>query len=127
MARYLLLTFDNDGDADAFAQSLKDGTVFHEWKNPEGDGGHYGYLDSEHVTLRAVWQKPTKFCECKNPGERQPLSAKYQWRVHVECKKPIAGQMQHPRNLLEPLDQVPRHTERSIYLGVVEGQKKKLP
>jgi hypothetical protein len=126
MARYVLLTFDKDEDAEFFVTSLAEGTVFCQHKEPGQDAGQYGYVDPRHVSVRAVFQKPTKFCECADPGDKSVLSAKFQWRIHYPgCKRPKSGVMQHPRNLLDPVDQHPKY--RDIYLGVREGPRPKMP
>jgi hypothetical protein len=107
-------------------RSLEEGTIFCARKNADEEFGDYGYLDPRHTTVRAVFQKPTKFCECSDPGESSPLSKKYHWRIHHPgCNKPKPGLMQHPRNLLDPEDMKPQY--RNIYLGVREGPKREMP
>jgi hypothetical protein len=88
MARYVLLEFDDDNDAEAFAEMVKHGA-------PE-------------ATMRAVgmYKKPTMFCECPNPGDKSVLGKKYNWWVHKDCGRPKAGHWQNPRNLLKPDERI---------------------
>jgi len=116
MARYVLLSFDDNAEAERFIEAVKQRDVFFSAANPNGEGGSYGYF-SDNVFTRAVWGKPVKFCECTNPGDNSVLGAKFGWWVHRPCGRPKKGQWQHPKNLIEPLTH-PR--ERSAYLGIEE-------
>lgn len=84
MAKYVLLEFDNDDEAEAFTSVLQD--------------------DIETAVMRAVgvYKKPTIFCDCSNPGDKSVLGAKWGWWVHKECGRPKKGNWQNPRNLLKP-------------------------
>lgn len=118
MARYVLVEFDDNTVAEEFVESLKinGGTYY------RGADEHMHDVDPEKARVRAFFAKPTQFCDCKPPSDRQPLSKNYQWRVCPKCNKPIRGQWQHPRNLLDPLGIDPR--ERYLYLGIIEGRAK---
>lgn len=83
MARYVLVSFSNDAEAEAFVQTLQAG-------------------QDATMTVEAVWKKPTLFCECPDPGDKSVLGQKYNWRVHAACGRPKKGMWQNPRNLLYP-------------------------
>lgn len=102
MAKYVLVEFANNDEAEAFASTI-------------ADAG-----EASSLTVRAIFQKPTQYCECP-PSDKSVRGKKYGWWVHKVCGKPKRGQWQHPRNLLDPQDLKPK--ERTIYLGVVEGGK----
>lgn len=118
MAKYVLVEFDDDKDAEFFMKSLAVGSVFIEYGD-DSIGGEYGYVDKDKARTKAFFQKPTKFCQCKRPSDRQPLGKKYGIRVCTYCRFPIRRQWQHPRNLMLPEDFNPKY--RTLYLGVVEG------
>jgi hypothetical protein len=82
MAKYVLVEFDRDEDADAFADTLQ---------GPD-------------TTVRAIglYKKPTQFCECPNSGEKSAFGQKWGWFVHKDCGKPRKGVYQGPKNLLDP-------------------------
>lgn len=76
--RYVLLEFDDAAMAKAYVAKVN---------------GQYGMpVDSEkRVRVRAVWAKPSKFCECTkgdrgtNPYRRGEKSG---WWVHAPCGRP---------------------------------------
>lgn len=78
MARYVLLEFDDNAAAQKFVAKVN---------------GEYHAVDSDFSTRRvkAVWGKPTKFCECvrgtkgANPFYRAKKSG---WWVHYPCGRP---------------------------------------
>lgn len=133
MARYILVTIEDNAEADAFVQALEEGNVIFLRKRVQ-DEVMYGHL--EGAAIRAVWMKPTKFCECAKPGNRSVRGEKYGLYVHLDCKRPKRGAWQHPRNLHSPVPSAAAmaehlHTaepanlkpgERDIYLGVLEPQ-----
>jgi hypothetical protein len=86
MAKYVLLAFDNDEDADqfiAFTNQYKVTLI----------GPQYDATELP-TALRAVYKKPTKFCEgagCTQSGKGRPgftRGTKYGWWVCANCKKP---------------------------------------
>jgi hypothetical protein len=86
MAKYVLLAFDSDADADAFvADTMSEGYVY------GGAGGHLENLSEVRCTVRGVWKKPTQFCQCVG-GRKMSRSftrgLKYGWWVCVTCHKP---------------------------------------
>jgi hypothetical protein len=85
VARYVLLSFDDNDDAEVFIANLHD----------------VGYLMSVDTrtgvrklaaAVRGLWAKPTKYCECKGGGRSGfTRGKKYGWWVHVNCGKPTKG------------------------------------
>jgi hypothetical protein len=120
MARYVLLEFSDNKEADLFTVAIgQAGGVF--FSSDSGTGvGAYGYIDPTKVRARAVFAKPTGFCECPTLSDNSSRGKKWGWYVCVKCKKPREGQWQHPRNLLDPID-IPT-TQRQLYLGVIEPE-----
>lgn len=108
MAKYVLVAFDKDEDADAFVKTVQD--------NREVLAGyHYDPMIFE-ATVRGVWRKPTKFCDCKGHSGPYTRGQKYGWWVHVKCKKPmktwIIGHMWYTAlgtNLLPISDDAPEY------------------
>lgn len=94
MARYVLLSFDNDQEADEFVAAFqRPGGAFY-----MGADGHFHQTDEEGTFVRAMYQKPTKFCDCGTatglPFARKSSytrSLKYGWMVHTQCKKPTTN------------------------------------
>lgn len=63
-----------------------------------GADGHFHQTDEEGTFVRAMYQKPTKFCDCGTatglPFARKSSytrSLKYGWMVHTQCKKPTTN------------------------------------
>jgi len=87
LAKYLVLSFENDADADGFIKALQ----WHEqamvpYIEQLFDAGNYEFVDCELV---AVYKKPTKFCECTATKKRGwTRGKKYGWWVCDQCKKP---------------------------------------
>jgi hypothetical protein len=78
MARFILLEFANDTEAEDFAGAVLSTKLESSWKT---------------MKLWGIFQKPTKFCECV--GGRKTASGytrgiKYGWWVCAKCKKPTA-------------------------------------
>lgn len=77
MARYVLVEFDDDAAARKFVEKVN---------------GNYGLPEGERkFRVRAVWGKPTKFCDCI--GARKGLMGfrrgeKSGWWLHTECGRP---------------------------------------
>lgn len=73
MAKYVLLAFDDDAYADAFVEF--------------GVGDH-----DIAATVRGVWRKPTKFCECVGVRAKSfTRGKKYGWWVCATCMKPTVA------------------------------------
>lgn len=78
MARYVLVEFDDNAKAKAFVEKVN---------------GEYGMPQNPErgFRVRAVWGKPTKFCDCIGarkgmfPYFRAPKSG---WWVHSDCGRP---------------------------------------
>lgn len=84
MAKYVLLAFDDDAEADKFVEHHGEGIML---SAPMEEPGLYTYLKP---TVRAVFKKPTQFCSCT--GEKSfTRGQKYGWWVHAKCKKPMEG------------------------------------
>lgn len=90
MAKYVLLQFDNDDEADKFVKETQEQRAV--WTdNPDGLGGvnNDGFLELA-CFVRGVWKKPTKFCECKGDMRKRAFTRgrKYGWWVCNKCGKP---------------------------------------
>lgn len=126
MARFVMLRFEDNKEADAFVKSAQDKTVFHGVvAEPSRDDVANGFSESfKYVTTAAeavaLWADPTKLCAChppwKLPNHKEPSaglqcnavrSANYGWLVCGQCSKPHPHQFQHPKNLLVP-DETPQ-------------------
>lgn len=78
MAVYVLVEFDDNAQAKRFVEKVN---------------GHWGAVAGDYMSrrVRAIWYKPTKFCDCtrgvkgSNPFYR---SEKTGWWVHHPCGKP---------------------------------------
>lgn len=73
MAKYVLLAFDSDTEANEFVEAVQDRT------------------SREEFTVRGVWKKPTKFCECTSGNIKQrgwTRGKKFGWWVCDRCHKP---------------------------------------
>jgi ribosomal protein L37AE/L43A len=96
MARYLVIEFDNNDEADNFAEMTADGAS---------------------MRVVAMYMKPTQFCECPNPEEKSVRGKKYGLWVCRMCNKPHKKMFQSPKNLLVP-DEKP--AQRRMMFNVVE-------
>lgn len=90
MARYVLLSFDSNNEADEFinAVSVEGGIFF------MGKDTHFKHIDPEKTFVRGLWAKPTQFCECSGSGAKREGYArgqKFGWWVHNACGKPTKG------------------------------------
>lgn len=89
MAKYVLLAFDNDDEADKFVEATQQRQgVLNDNDCPcyPEDGAHI------KADVRGVYRKPTKFCSCtsyKHRGFRR--GTKYGWWVCAQCGKPTIG------------------------------------
>jgi hypothetical protein len=85
MAKYVLLAFDNDAEADKFVDIVVQDREVIAWS--------VGQDVTEAVplpaTVRAVYKKPTQFCHCVR-GKRDGFTRgkKYGWWVCDKCHKP---------------------------------------
>lgn len=103
MAKYVLLAFDDDKEADLFVES---------------NGKLNETVEAYPYQVHAVFKKPTKFCECTKEQRRGKVGvtgAKFGWFVCGNCHKPAKGGGQTIPNLLE-MDQPP--WRRQIHLQV---------
>lgn len=85
MAKYVLLAFNDDLDADNFVACM---TVYEgtDWLNDVMKAIGRGWI-------RGVWKKPTKFCECTENASTLrkrgwTRGKKYGWWVCSICHKP---------------------------------------
>lgn len=79
MAKYVLVAFESDSDADKFVAAAKVYAADEKTNMSEV----FGYVS-------AVYKKPTKFCECKGHSGPYTRGKKYGWWVHARkgCGKP---------------------------------------
>jgi len=101
MAKYVLLEFDDDADAESFAGTLQ----------PSG-------TERESVRVRGIFKKPTQFCSCIPMEKSSVRGAKWGWWICAKCGKPKPGAMHQPRNLLEP--EGTKAHQRRLFLHVAE-------
>lgn len=83
MARYVLLAFDSNDEADQFinATTIKGGVFFTDKE------GHFHNTEPDKVKVRGLWAKPTKMCECPNTVLRSFVRGKtYGWYSCAKCK-----------------------------------------
>jgi hypothetical protein len=85
MARYVVLEFDDNDAAGAFLEVVKDPYLMD------------GFPDG--VKVKAVFAKPTKFCDCPLPGNIAKGAA-LGWFICSKCAKARRG-WQYPDNLLQ--------------------------
>jgi hypothetical protein len=80
MAKYVLLQFDHDEEADEFCQRFTEDV---EERAKYQRVGIYAYV-------RGVFKKPTKFCECIGDMKKRAFTRgrKYGWWVCTKCGKP---------------------------------------
>lgn len=103
MAKYILLSFEDDADADAFVNAMEPGhdggallgdkprVIF--LRDEIQDGQIYGGFEKE-VFVRGVYKRPTKYCDCtysRNGKDGFTRGKKYGWWVHSRCGKPKKG------------------------------------
>jgi hypothetical protein len=80
MAKYVLLAFNSDADADAYVKRVQEDG----WVPTER-------TYSDPVVVRGMWKKPTKFCSCIGGGKQSHgfvRGTKYGWWVCARCHKP---------------------------------------
>ena len=80
MAKYLLLAFDEDADAEEFAKAMLAKRVMPALPDKPG------------ITLRGMWKKPTMFCQCTAiKGRAWTRGKKWGWWVCTQCGRPSVG------------------------------------
>src|SRR5690242_15312361 len=98
MAKYVLVSFANDADADAFVTSCQQGrTLFARQVAEVQDSTEYKVLNFTDLSsyVRGVYKQPTQFhdpsvCKAgKNVGFTR--GTKYGWLVCAQCGKPTGG------------------------------------
>lgn len=90
MAKYVLLAFESDDDANEFIVSTQHyGGVEVENKGTDG----FDLKKQLTALVRGVWKMPTKFCECGPVSGPFTRGRKYGWWVHAKkgCNKPTRG------------------------------------
>jgi hypothetical protein len=75
VAKYVLLQFDDDKDADAFVGETQQEGLLVGTRWPR-------------VLVRAVYKKPTQFCKCTSEKPGYSRGKKFGWWVHAACGKP---------------------------------------
>jgi hypothetical protein len=98
VAKYVLLAFDNDEEADAFSGMLT--------------------TEGASMTVRGVFKKPTQFCACTDYNGKSVRGKKWGWWVHIKCGKPVEGHFHAPRNLLDEEDMPSK--DRNVFLNIKE-------
>jgi hypothetical protein len=102
VARYILLQVSNDADADSLVEAINNNQTVGDEKlhhvfygtpkdpaDPRMGGLKFTNLPTD-VSVRGMWQKPTKYCDCTTRDRARgfSLSKKYKWWVHAACGKP---------------------------------------
>jgi hypothetical protein len=80
MAKYVLLAFDDDAEADQFVEDIQGEAVL-AW-TPDRQG------HTVHAQVRGIYKKPTKFCQCGSKTKAYGRSRKYGWWCCADCGKP---------------------------------------
>lgn len=109
MARYVLVEFDNDAEAERFVNKIIQRNLDLAARKKEGS-----------YRIKGFFAKPTKFCECGPLTDRQQREevtrgAKYGWMVHRPCRR-ARPMSQSPRNLLDPEDTPARMRDAFLHL-----------
>lgn len=107
MAKYVLVAFDNDEDADAFAEMV-----------PKSGGPLDHDNSGTRMFVRGIFKKPTQYCKCNPQSDKSVRGAKWGWWVCAKCAKPKQKHWQSPRNLLDKEGMKSR--EANLVLTVVE-------
>lgn len=105
MAKYVLLQFNNDADADAYVNILMEDKE----RSPDAT-----------LAVVAVYKKPTIFCDCEPRTEKSQRGAKWGWWLCTNqgCGKPKRGAFQQPKNLIEA--EGTRTEHRRIFINIRE-------
>lgn len=118
MARHIVVSFEDNNDAEQFIAALKtEGAVFF-----QDDKQHFKNINTEKTSILGVFAKPTKFCQCPYTEDMKTVrSANYGWYIHNVCNMPIPGHYQSAlKNLMNPPDMDAR--KNKVFLGVREGE-----
>jgi hypothetical protein len=129
MARYILLEVDDNEAAGDLVTSIQDNLeVFFYKKDNEADSDELSPYTVQRLfaRVRGLYMKPTKFCECNPFTGTIILGDRFKLMVHRVCMRPVRGQWQHPRNLLETVETTLMPHDKSkpkriITLGTCEG------
>lgn len=88
MAKYVLLAFDDDKQADVFVERTQElrAVVMDDRKYPDST------VTELPCDVRGVYRKPTKFCNCHGIKKRGfTRGRKFGWWVCSQCSKPTVG------------------------------------
>lgn len=114
MAKYVVLEFEDDKDADGLVEGLNAvGYILSASENSS--------MWKTYPNVVGVFKKPTLFCEC--PPQNNPKSVrgqKWGWWLHKDCGKPRKGNVHHPRNLILPKE---ASMTDHVYIGVREPRQ----
>jgi hypothetical protein len=91
MAKYVLLAFDKDADADEFVRNSNKYFSEMEYGSWSTEPGSDDDVFIPNVVVRGMWKKPTKFCSCIGGGKQSHgfvRGTKYGWWVCARCHKP---------------------------------------
>lgn len=89
MAKYVLLEFEDDEEVDKVIKAAQEGDLGR-YVIEEGYAPHWAAIFGK---LRAVYRKPTKFCDCKGDMRKRGFTRgrKWGWWVCNKCGKPTAA------------------------------------
>lgn len=106
MARYLLVEFDDNAEAEAFAAMTNE--------------------QEEGTTMRTIgmFGKPTIFCECEDKRIEPVMGQKYGWRVHAKCGRPPRNHWHTAKNLLHPDERI---KFRQFFLNAFDPRPRYIP
>lgn len=107
MAKYVLLTFENDADADNFVEQFQGGKVLIPTPHPKLEG-QYSVVSNGALTgrgdidgkphdnyVRGVYKQPTQFHDSLKCAAGKQVGftrgTKYGWMVCTKCGKPTSG------------------------------------
>lgn len=122
MARYVLLAFDDNSEAEAFVEAATDGQLYYTKPHPKLPNEVSVNLVRGEVSVRGLWGKPSKFCTCAITEVRDNLviGSKWGWLIHTGCRLPVQNKWHYLRN---QLGLGPTHKGLSgTLLGVIEPQ-----
>lgn len=88
MARYVVVSFEDNKEADAFIAAIEHPgfIIMGQAVDPTSSEATFQAL-SEKVFVRGLYMQPTQFCECAEVGP-WTRGSKYGLWVHTVCKKP---------------------------------------
>lgn len=111
MAKYVLVAFEDNIQADRFVEACQETGIMVVVNAADASLTHFT------PEARAVYQRPTKFCDCTDGKNRKfTRGKKYGWWVHSGCGKPTKAWANGEhwfqalgRNLLARTPQVPEY------------------